>query len=112
MDNWNRMGLMLSNCTQSYRDMQASDEYMAGRKEMAIDLQNLVVKYVEIEDKLAKERKKTHCQESTVARMEKILTHIRKTLAGKGIDVNDPNVRANSRRVVRPCFRCSHQHSR
>lgn len=112
MDYWDRTRHITSNNTQSYRDMQASDEYMAGRKEMAIDLQNLVVKYIEIEDKLAKERKKTNCQESTVARMEKILTHIRQTLAGKGIDVNDPNVRANSRRVVRPCFRCSHQHSR
>lgn len=112
MDYWDRTRHITSNNTQSYRDMQASDEYMAGRKELAIDLQNLVVKYVEIEDKLAKERTSKYPQQSMIERMEKILAHIRQTLAGKGIDVNDPNVRANSRRVVRPCFRCSHQHSR
>lgn len=112
MDNWNRMGLMQSNCTQSYRDMQASDEYMSGRKELAIDLQNLVVKYIEIEGDLAKERDSQYRQDSKIARMETILEHIRKTLAGKGIDVNDPNVRANCRRVIRPCFRCSHQRRR
>ena len=112
MDYWDRTRHITSNNTQSYRDMQASDECMSGRKEMAIDLQNLVVKYIEIEGDLAKERDSQYRQDSKIAKMETILEHIRKTLAGKGIDVNDPNVRANCRRVIRPCFRCSHQRRR
>ena len=108
MDNWNRMGLMSSNSCQTYRDIQANDECMSGRYEMSLDLQNLVVKYMDIEKSLDKERNSKFCQASTVARMEKVLEHLRQTLARKGIDINDPCVRANAHRTRKPCFRCAH----
>ena len=84
---------------QSHKDFFQDDEFLSGQYAISVDLQNLIAKYFELLADIKKESAAKYRDDKVIARLHKIAGRIRDTLASKGINVDDPSVQKNCKRI-------------